>query len=60
MGVQLSSRFRVVERVVLAQSPVLLTPYRDAATIDTDRLGAFVTEAYRAAGAVPEGIDTGV
>ncbi len=59
MGVQLSSRFRVVERDVLAQSPVLLTPYRDAATIDTDRLRGFITEAYRAAGAVPEGIDTG-
>ena len=59
MGVQLSSRYRVVEREVVAQSPILLTPYRDAVTIDTDRLGAFVAGAYRSAGISREGIDTG-
>lgn len=59
MGVHLSSRFRVVYREVTHQSPILLTPYRDRVTIDTERLGPFIAEAYRAAGISPEGIDTG-
>ncbi len=59
MALSLSSRFRVVEREVVHQSPILLTPYRDALTIDAERLGAFVDETYRRAGLAREAIDTG-
>jgi len=59
MGVNLSSRFRVVYREVTHQSPILLTPYRDQVTIDTEQLGGFIHEAYHGAGLSPEGIDTG-
>ena len=59
LGFALSSRFAVVRREITHQSPILLTPYRDASTIDTERLGAFIHDAYRAAGVGPETIDTG-
>jgi ethanolamine utilization protein EutA len=59
MGVHLSSRFRVVEREVVHQSPILLTPYRDPLTIDAERLGVFIDEAYRYGGFSREAVDTG-
>lgn len=59
MSMSLSSRYRVVEREVVHQSPILLTPYRDPLTIDADRLGRFVDEAYRGAGLERDAIDTG-
>ena len=59
MGASLSSRFRVVHREVIQESPILLTPYLDRVTIDTDRLRAFIGEAYRSPGLSPEAIDTG-
>lgn len=59
LGMRLSSRYAVVEREVLHQSPILLTPYRDPLTIDADRLGRFIDEAYRGAGVARDGIDTG-
>lgn len=59
MGVNLSSRFRVVHREVTHQSRILLTPYRDPVTIDTEQLGAFIRQAYHGAGLSPETIDTG-
>ena len=46
----LSSRFVVVEREILWRSPILLTPYLPDDRIDAARLGAFVHEAYHAAG----------
>ena len=59
LGFALSSRFAVVRREVIHQSSILLTPYRDPVTIDTERLGAFIHDAYVAAGVRPEAIDTG-
>jgi ethanolamine utilization protein EutA len=59
MSLSLSSRYRVVEREVVHQSPILLTPYRDPVTIDAGRLGAFVDEAYQRAGLARDAVDTG-
>ncbi len=59
LGMSLSSRFRVVERAVVHQSPILLTPYRDASTIDAEALGAFIDAAYRRAGVSRDQVDTG-
>ncbi len=58
-GVALSSRFVVVNREIIHESPILLTPYVDKTTIDTKKLGDFIHEAYRVAGLTPEDIDTG-
>ena len=59
MALSLSSRFRVVERAVVHQSPILLTPYRDPSTIDAARLGGFIDETYRQAGFSRDAVDTG-
>ena len=59
LGGHLSSRFRVVQRDVVHQSPILLTPYRSPVMIDTERLDAFVRDTYTQAGLAPDGIDTG-
>ncbi|OLC36069.1 MAG: hypothetical protein AUH81_08730 [Candidatus Rokubacteria bacterium 13_1_40CM_4_69_5] len=59
LGGHLSSRFRVVQRDVVHQSPILLTPYRSPVMIDTERLNAFVRDTYTQAGLAPDGIDTG-
>ncbi|MFQ5682551.1 MAG: ethanolamine ammonia-lyase reactivating factor EutA [Candidatus Binatia bacterium] len=58
-GIALSSRFVVVKREILYESPILLTPYVDKTTIDTKRLDEFIHEAYHQAGLAPKGIDTG-
>ena len=58
-GVVLSSRFVVVKREILSESPILLTPYVDKTTIDTQKLDVFIQEAYRRAGLTPADIDTG-
>src|SRR6266852_5620823 len=42
----LSSRFVVVARKVLWQSPILLTPYLPDYTIDVDELGGFIGGCY--------------
>src|SRR5258705_323643 len=55
-GVALSSRFVVVNREILHESPILLTPYIDKTTIDTNKLGDFIHEAYRHAQLTPEDI----
>lgn len=59
LGGRLSSRYHVVQRDVLHQSPILLTPYRSPVLIDTEQLGSFIRDAYAGAGLVPDGIDTG-
>jgi ethanolamine utilization protein EutA len=59
-GEDLTSRYVVVERETLFQSPVRLTPYADEHTIDDQALGAIIDEAYGAAGIHPDDIDTGV
>src|ERR1700741_169043 len=42
LSTALSSRFVVVERKILWQSPILLTPYRGDYTIDVDDLAGFI------------------
>ncbi len=46
-GVALSSRFVVINREIIHESPILLTPYVDKTTIDTNRVGDFIHDAYR-------------
>ncbi|HEY7221900.1 MAG TPA: ethanolamine ammonia-lyase reactivating factor EutA [Candidatus Binatia bacterium] len=58
-GVALSSRFVVINREIIHESPILLTPYIDRTTIDTNQLADFIHDAYREAGLTPEDIDTG-
>src|ERR1700676_3798416 len=55
----LSSRFVVVHRKVLWQSPILLTPYLPDYTIDTDELAGFIGGCYAYAGIEPGDIDSG-
>jgi ethanolamine utilization protein EutA (predicted chaperonin) len=55
----LSSRFVVVSRKVLWQSPILLTPYLPDYTIDVDELSGFVGGCYAYAGIEPGDIDSG-
>jgi len=59
-GEDLSSRYVIVERETLYQSPVSLTPYRDEHRIDDAALGAIIDAAYHEARIAPEDIDTGV
>lgn len=58
-GLALSSRFVVVKREIIYESPILLTPYVDKTTIDTKQLDEFIYEAYRCANLTPKDIDTG-
>src|SRR6266478_9325401 len=44
---------------IIHESPILLTPYIDKTTIDTDKLDEFIHESYRSAQLTPEDIDTG-
>lgn len=56
----LTSRYYVVARETLFQSPVALTPYQSEERIDDAKLGAVIDDAYAAAGLAPANIDTGV
>jgi len=56
----LTSRYYVVSRETLYQSPVALTPYQSDERIDDAKLGAIIDDAYEAAGLHPDKIDTGV
>jgi ethanolamine utilization protein EutA len=56
----LTSRYYVVARETLFQSPVALTPYQSEERIDDQKLGAIIDDAYVAAGLTPDRIDTGV
>jgi ethanolamine utilization protein EutA len=59
LSTALSSRFVVVERKILWQSPILLTPYRPDYTIDVDELAGFIGGCYRYAGIERERVDSG-
>src|SRR6516165_2979944 len=59
LSAALSSRFVVVERRILWQSPILLTPYRPDYTIDVDELAGFIGGAYAYAGIAREEVDSG-
>jgi len=58
-GISLSSRFVVIKREIVYESPIMLTPYLDKTTIDTDQLNDFIHEAYSRAGLTRNDIDTG-
>ena len=59
LSTALSSRFVVVERKILWQSPILLTPYRSDYTIDVDELAGFVGGCYAYAGIERATVDSG-
>ncbi len=59
-AVDLSTRYMVVARETLFESPVSLTPYRSESHIDERALGTLIDEAYQSAGLHPNDIDTGV
>jgi ethanolamine utilization protein EutA len=56
----LTSRYYVVARETLFQSPVALTPYQSEERIDDQKLGDIIDDAYAAARLAPSDIDTGV
>lgn len=60
LGEDLSSRYFVVSRETLFQSPVALTPYSSEERIDEAKLGAIIDDAYDVAKIHPDDIDTGV
>ena len=59
MSEDLSSRYFVVKRETLYQSPVALTPYQSEERIDEKRVGEIIDAAYASAGIHPDNIDTG-
>lgn len=59
-AVDLSSRYLVVDRETLYESPVSLTPYESETKIDARAVGEIVDEAYHQANLHPDNIDTGV
>ena len=59
LGEDLSSRYFVVSRQTLYQSPVALTPYQDERRIDQVALGMIIDDAYHGAGMGPEDVDSG-
>ena len=59
VGEELTSRYCVVSRETLFQSPVTLTPYQSEERIDERRLTAIIDEAYAAVAMRPDAIDTG-
>ncbi len=59
LSAALSSRFVVIERRILWQSPILLTPYREDYTIDVQELAGFIGGCYAYAGIAREEIDSG-
>src|SRR5437764_1170258 len=58
-GEDLTSRYYVVSRETLYQSPVALTPYLSEERIDDAALGRIIDEAYAGADLHPDKIDTG-
>lgn len=53
------NRYVTVNRDVLYESEILLTPYRGATAIDNGILGEFVERQYAAAGLTRDAVDTG-
>jgi len=59
LGEDLQSRYFVVNRETLYQSPVALTPYLDESRIDERAVGEIIDAAYAGAGLHPDNVDTG-
>src|SRR5258706_121570 len=60
MGEELSSRYFVVSRETLFQSPISLTPYKSEELIDEAELASIIDRAFADAGLHPDDIDAGV
>ena len=59
-GEALSSRYVVVERRLVYQSPIFFTPYEGSTEIDARSLGALIDRAYHEAEVSPHDVDIGV
>ncbi len=59
MAEDMSSRYHVVHRETVFQSPVALTPYESETRISDVALGKILDDAYKAAGLTPSDIDAG-
>ncbi|OGA78963.1 MAG: hypothetical protein A3G81_00340 [Betaproteobacteria bacterium RIFCSPLOWO2_12_FULL_65_14] len=59
LGEDLSSRYFVVKRETLYESPVALTPYIGDVRIDEQAIGTIIDQAYGQAGVHPDNVDTG-
>ena len=59
LGEDHSSRYFVVKRETLYESPVALTPYQSEERIDERALGEIIDAAYAAAKLHPDSVDTG-
>jgi len=55
----LTSRYFVVDRETVYQSPVALTPYISEERIDDRAIGGIIDAAYESAGVHPDDVDTG-
>jgi len=55
----LTSRYFVVDRETVYQSPVALTPYISEKRIDDRAIGGIIDAAYESAGVHPDDVDTG-
>jgi ethanolamine utilization protein EutA len=56
---RLDSRYVVSQRESIYNSDILLTPYTEDETIDSEKLGAFIQKQYELAKVRPDEIDTG-
>src|SRR5688572_103314 len=56
---ELTSRYFVVGRETVYESPVALTPYLSEERIDDETIGRIIDWAYEAAGVHPDDVDTG-
>src|SRR5262249_27120058 len=56
---RLDSRYVVSQRETFYESDILLTPYTQEETIDSEKLGAFLAKQYSFAKVEPDEIDTG-
>jgi ethanolamine utilization protein EutA len=56
---ELTSRYFVVGRETVYQSPIALTPYLSEERIDDHAIGQIIDSAYQAAGVHPDDVDTG-
>jgi len=56
---RMDTRFVVTKREVIYESVIMLTPFSDPTTIDTDALGTFIDSQYGAAGLTNDDIDSG-
>ena len=58
-GEHIALRRQMKWRETIYMSPISLTPFRDATSIDEDRLWSIIVRAFQAAGLTPDDIETG-